>query len=264
MTCNECIIFNTNTLFMIIIILIIYIINNSYYFKIKYNTYPNINQPIIPKNNIEQPIILKANIEQPIILKSNIEQSIVSYPDIIKSNEILKNNILKSNAILKKDIINSLLEHNTKESKNSKNIDTYTENIYNEDTYNDNMYNDNILDKRVLYDDFVPPIKRYKPPYRNRKYINIPTQGMPDNYQLLGVAMNNNNTKAYNLFGRQTHPSSSEYEYYIIGNIDNTQIKIPLSNTKEIFDKDSIRVLELNDTFLVNLYKYDTPKYYPI
>ena len=264
MTSNECIIFNTNTLFMIIIILIIYIINNLYYSKIKYKSYPNIKQHIIPKNNIKQHIIPKNNIEHPIILKNNIDIPIIPYPDIIKSNEILKNNIIKSNEMLKKDIMNSLLEYNTKESKISKNINTYTENIYNEDTYSDNMYNEDILDKRVLYDDFVPPIKRYKTPYRNRKYINIPTQGMPDNYQLLGVVMNNNNTKAYNLFGRQTHPSSSEYEYYIIGNIDNTQIKIPLSNSKEIFDKDSIRVLELNDTFLVNLYKYDTPKYYPI
>ena len=243
MTNKVCIIFNTNTLFMIIIVLIIYIINNLYYTKIKYN----------PSTNIVHPIILNDNIDQPSILNNNIVQP-VPYLDINKSNEILQNNIIKSNEILKKDIIKSLLEYNTKESKISKNIDTSSENMYNED----------ILDKKVLYDNFVPPIKRYKSPYRNRKYINIPTQGMPDNYQLLGVAMNNDNTKAYNLFGRQTYPSSSEYEYYIIGNIDNTQIKIPLNNSKEIFDKDSIRVLELNDTFLVNLYKYDTPKYYPI
>ena len=83
-------------------------------------------------------------------------------------------------------------------------------------------------------------------------------------FQLFGIIINKSLNKAYNLYGRKTYYRSNEYEYYIDGNIDNTQIKIPLSYTKEFFDKDVVKIPELhNNEYIVTLYEKEKVYYIP-
>ena len=145
------------------------------------------------------------------------------------------------------------------------------------------LYND-LRDKKVLYDDFFPPERRL-PRDINTNYIkyklskpnfisdeigleSIPTRGYPDNYQLIGIVTRQNNSDiknslateaAYNLFGRQTYPGSSQYEYYVEGKINGTKVKIPLSipGNKEINDKQEIKIpgtISEYGTFIVLLF----------
>lgn len=62
----------------------------------------------------------------------------------------------------------------------------------------------------------------------------------------------------YNLFGRQRYPKSNLYDYYIVSNINNNQVKIPISDNREIIHGNEIIIKELNNEKLkVSLYKYD-------
>ena len=130
---------------------------------------------------------------------------------------------------------------------------------------NDNNINNNeIKIKKVYYDDFHPPEQIN----RHVRNINIPTRGFPEDYQLKGLLLRDNTETAYNLFGRQKFPGSSQYEYYIIANMDRNHVKIPLkiNGDKEIEDGQSINVPgtnQNNGSFTVKLYDYDVPRYIP-
>ena len=130
---------------------------------------------------------------------------------------------------------------------------------------NDNNINNNeIKIKKVYYDDFHPPEQIN----RHIRSINIPTRGFPENYQLKGLLLRDNTETAYNLFGRQKFPGSSQYEYYIIANMDRNHVKIPLkiNGDKEIEDGQTINVPgtnQNNGSFTVKLYDYDLPRYIP-
>ena len=118
-------------------------------------------------------------------------------------------------------------------------------------------------DRNVLYDDFKPPERRY-----NNLRINIPTRGYPDNYQLMGLVMRDNTETAYNLFGRQKFPGSSQYEYYVTANMDRNNVKIPIkiNGDKEIENGQNIQIpgTNLNNgNFTAKLYEFDTPRYIP-
>ena len=130
----------------------------------------------------------------------------------------------------------------------------------------------NNRDKRVLEDNFYPPERRaseYQYPVKDtKKYWNIPTNGYPENYQLLGLVLRNNTETAYNLFGRQTFPRSNQYEYYVEGVMNNMQVKIPIKikGGKEIVDNQEVHIEGTNHpkgSFIVKLYDYDLPKYNP-
>jgi hypothetical protein len=143
-----------------------------------------------------------------------------------------------------------------------------------------NEINNDIKIKKVYYDDFHPPeqINRH---VRNvnidmdrninipiNRSINIPTRGFPEDYQLKGLLLRDNTETAYNLFGRQKFPGSSQYEYYIIANMDRNHVKIPLkiNGDKEIEDGQTINVPgtnQNNGSFTVKLYDYDVPRYIP-
>ena len=140
----------------------------------------------------------------------------------------------------------------------------------------DNKIDNKIENEKVYYDDFQPPVIDYK---NNRiinnihnrhvnNSINIPTRGFPEDYQLKGLLLRNNTETAYNLFGRQKFPGSSQYEYYIIANMDRNHVKIPLkiNGDKEIEDSQTINVPgtnQNNGSFTVKLYDYDVPRYIP-
>jgi len=114
------------------------------------------------------------------------------------------------------------------------------------------------IDEEVLYNDFYPPKRRYP--------INIPSRGYPDNYQLIGVLLRSGTETAYNLFGRQKYPGSSQYEYYAEGIMNDNKIKLPIkiNGDKEINDDDLIDIPgnnPANGKFSVKLYEYNTPLY---
>lgn len=128
-------------------------------------------------------------------------------------------------------------------------------------------------DQNVLLNDFTPPERRVPiHAYPNsiiKQQFNIPTRGVPDNYQLLGLVMRDNTETAYNLFGRQTFPGSNQYEYYVQGNLDRNIVKIPLTinGDREIEDGQIITIPGtslMNGDFKVKLYKLDVPRYNPM
>jgi hypothetical protein len=131
----------------------------------------------------------------------------------------------------------------------------------------------NQRDKAVLYNDLIAPERRQPehayPDRLIKSQLNIPTRGIPDNYQLLGVLLRDNTESAFNLFGRQKYPGSNQYEYYVQGTMSDTNIKLPIKikGDKEIEDGQSVIVPGTNTAkgdYKVKLYDYDTPRYIPI
>jgi len=134
--------------------------------------------------------------------------------------------------------------------------------------------------KEYDYDQISDPLKQPSrrvarheiPPYYFKKMIDLSTSGYPDNFTQIGTlvltksnGISDNNNKILRLFGRQTYPNSERYEYYTMVNSGNDSIKIPVysKNKRELYDGDNVHIRELDGTFIVNMYKYDEPKYYP-
>jgi hypothetical protein len=169
---------------------------------------------------------------------------------------IYKNTTNQKNGSFNDKILNKLM----------KKINQIENNKINNETNNkiNNEINNEIKVKKVYYDDFHPPEQIN----RHIRSINIPTRGFPEDYQLKGLLLRDNTETAYNLFGRQKFPGSSQYEYYIIANMDRNHVKIPLkiNGDKEIEDGQSINVPgtnQNNGSFTVKLYDYDVPRYIP-
>lgn len=174
-----------------------------------------------------------------------------------------------------KNRINKKSKDNIESSESTKNTESKIINTY--PIYNDIIYNDiqkrsflNIRDKKVLYDNFYPPERRdyiqSYPDYYIKQNFNIPTQGYPDNYQILGIVVRDNTETVYNLFGRQTFPRSNQYEYYIENTVTNVKIPIKTHGNKEIEHNQIISIPGTNinnGTFVVKLYEYDKPRYNP-
>ena len=126
-------------------------------------------------------------------------------------------------------------------------------------------------DSQVKYNDFKPPERRIPeheyPNDKLKQIINIHTRGEPDNYQLMGVLLRNNTESAFNLFGRQKYPGSNQYEYYAQGKMQYNDVKLPINNNgKELYNNDKVKILGTDESkgdFIVNLYKYDEPRYNP-
>jgi hypothetical protein len=162
----------------------------------------------------------------------------------------------------------------------------------------DPIQRDNIAiknyDYRKAYDPLEQParrVARYElPPVDFKRIIDLPSRGYPDNFTQIGVVVRNdkkdhthdkkNNDKhndknkivnddnrVLRLFGRQEYPGSNRYEYYVMINSGNDQIKIPINDNRkrrdELYDNDIIYIKELNDQYKVTLHPYDQPKYYP-
>jgi hypothetical protein len=145
-------------------------------------------------------------------------------------------------------------------------------------TNNNDIEKDNFIQKRielnnrdnkVLTDSFSPPERRlpeYQYPQAIKNSINVPTRGIPENYQLMGIASRNNTETIFNLFGRQTYPGSSIYEYYVQSTSIGSNYKIPITinGNKEISDGDKIKIKGTDESkgeFIINLYNYDAPRY---
>ena len=142
-------------------------------------------------------------------------------------------------------------------------------------------------DYNKIYNPLENPARRVPnyelPPYYVKRLIDYPTRGYPDNYTQYGILKkvshrptgehfhdnhDNNNSQGNNfiirLFGRQEFPGSNKYDYYTMVNNGLDQIKIPIySRRQELYDGDDIFIKELDSKYIVSLYKYDEPKYYP-
>ena len=139
-----------------------------------------------------------------------------------------------------------------------------------------------------MYDVLENPARRVPrhelPPYHLKRLIDYPTRGYPDNYTQYGILKkinhnhhkpsgehehhnhqdNNESNFIIRLLGRQQYPGSNKYEYYTMINNGFDQIKIPIYNRKnELYDGDEIFIRELESKYIVSLYNYDEPKYYP-
>ncbi len=127
-------------------------------------------------------------------------------------------------------------------------------------------------DQKVVYNDFTAPERRQPehayPVKRVRSMINIPTRGLPDNYQMVGLLLRNNTETAFKLFGRQKYPGSNQWEYYAQGVVSHNDIKIPLTirGDREIEDGQTVVVPGTDHSkggFKVKLYNFDLPRYNP-
>lgn len=130
-------------------------------------------------------------------------------------------------------------------------------------------------DYRKAYDPLEEPtrrVNRYEIPRTYfKRTIDIPTRGLPDTFIQLGILVKeldsdfNQDNRILRLFGRQEYPGSDKYEYYTAINSGHDQIKVPLRTRrrKELYDGDTVFVKELNNSYKVQLHKYDAPRYYP-
>jgi hypothetical protein len=128
-------------------------------------------------------------------------------------------------------------------------------------------------DYSKLDDPLVEPTRRVArheiQPFYLKNMIDIPTQGYPDNFTQIGLLIkedlsDKSDTNMLRLFGRQEYPGSNHYEYYAMVNNGHDQVKIPVKVRKhELYEDDVVFVDELNESYRVNLYKFDAPKYYP-
>jgi hypothetical protein len=128
-------------------------------------------------------------------------------------------------------------------------------------------------DKQAIYNEFKAPEKRLPehayPDRYVRKAINIPTRGLPDNYQALGALVRKEDEKILQLFGRQTYPGSNQWEYYVSGaDTYGFPNKMPISikGNREIENSQNVDVPFLDASkgvFTANIYNYDVPRYNP-
>jgi hypothetical protein len=124
-------------------------------------------------------------------------------------------------------------------------------------------------DAQVKYNDFKPPERRIPeyayPDNSFKQIINIPTRGEPDNYQMMGVLLRQDTETVFNLFGRQKYPGSNQYEYYAQSNLNNNNVKLPITTKgeKELYDDDNVNIPGMNGQFKVKLYSLDVPRYNP-
>ena len=128
-----------------------------------------------------------------------------------------------------------------------------------------------------VHDPLTAPERSY--PFmmnRNKVPINIQTRGQSMEYQQIGFIHsegNDENKIIYPLYGKQLWRGSSKWSYYT-GTDKIHQIKLPIvSNNRqcmsengcdELYDNDTISVPPLKDSFKVQIYNLDAPKYIPL
>lgn len=128
-------------------------------------------------------------------------------------------------------------------------------------------------DKQAVVNDFKPPERRLPehayPDQPIKNALNIPTRGLPDNYQAVGALVRKSDEKILQLYGRQKYPGSNQWEYYVAGGDSYgfpNKMPIGVRGDKELEDKQKIEVPFLDKSkgdFEVNIFNYDAPRYNP-
>jgi|SaaInlStandDraft_5_1057022.scaffolds.fasta_scaffold00168_10 hypothetical protein len=198
---------------------------------------------------------------------------IFSFFTYIHSLKMIKNNKIDNENIYQKKLKN--IEDDDTESDNEINDTLINNNYYEMDVKTGQHQVDDIFierDKKVINNVLVAPERRLPrhayPPKYFKDMINIPTRGYPDNFQQMGMLVRKSDEKLLRLFGRQSHPGSSKYEYYVVDSYSNSDNKIPLKvqGDKELTDNEKIDLPWLDSSrgdFDVKIYDYNSPRYNP-
>ena len=120
---------------------------------------------------------------------------------------------------------------------------------------------------RQMNDVLEEPSKTHFP---SRVPINIRTRGAELPYQQVGYIYRNESDPTYNpdgvntvpLYGRKDHRSSDIWEYYVIPD-KNNNIKIELTNNREIFSGDKISVKTFTGEWIAEIYENKEYRYLP-
>ncbi len=101
-------------------------------------------------------------------------------------------------------------------------------------------------------------------------YLNqVYTRGLPDNYTMIGTLtrldVGSSTDRILPLYGRQTYPTSPQWEYYTSTTNLGVQLKVPFeTNKQELMTDDIIKLKDFrNAEYRVSLYKLDSPVYNP-
>ena len=94
--------------------------------------------------------------------------------------------------------------------------------------------------------------------------VNIHTRGPEMNYQQQGILYKEtgDGPRHLTLYGRQSYPGSSQWEY-MVGDKSLDDVKIPLDFNKELTDGDEIAVKGFGDGYKVDLYPAEELRYLP-
>ena len=119
---------------------------------------------------------------------------------------------------------------------------------------------------KQIYDKLEEPSKYHLP---TRTPINIRTRGEEVSYQQVGFVYRTEDDSSYNpdennrlpLYGRQDYRGSSIWEYYV--QIPKDQIKIQLSNNKELYTDDIVSIKGFSGNWIVEVYENKEAKYIP-
>lgn len=108
-------------------------------------------------------------------------------------------------------------------------------------------------------------------PLRDSKLINIPTQGLPEQYQAMGTLKTEEGTMLP-LYGRRVASRSDRFNYYTRTDTYNP-LPLPLEYNKkdcqddigcnEIFSGDTVKITPTGQVASASLYKFGGPTYYP-
>jgi hypothetical protein len=101
------------------------------------------------------------------------------------------------------------------------------------------------------------------------KLSSLPTRGMPETYQSMGV-MAMEDGQILPIYGRRTASRSDRFQYYTRTDSYNP-VQLPIRHKRrdcqddigceELFDGDSITVIPTNQTGRATIYRFDGPKY---
>jgi hypothetical protein len=101
--------------------------------------------------------------------------------------------------------------------------------------------------------------------------INIPTQGLPESFQSIGI-IKVGGDQVLPLYGRRTTGSSDRWNYYTRTDSFNP-VPVPIQyqrrdcmddvGCQEIFSGETLRVDALNKEGAAQVYRFDGPKYIP-
>lgn len=119
---------------------------------------------------------------------------------------------------------------------------------------------------RKIYDKLEEPSKLHFP---TRIPINIRTRGAEVPYQQVGYVYRTESDPTYNpdennrlpLYGRPDYRGSNVWEYYV--QIPKDQIKIELSNNKEIYSEDKVSIKGFSGDWIAEIYENKEYKYIP-